>query len=167
MAKKASKKEALSLMDLEKGDSVYMYLFSGAAVGRKSNEFKISKCNDKTITVETASGPRKFNRKNGVQIDANKPRYSNFILAEPDDDEKAACVAIVKAFGTAEKAAKAEAKKPKPKPTKVSDEDEYEDADSAEDKPKAKTKSKGSKPAKAKKSSKKADEDDDLEDDED
>lgn len=157
-----TKKESVTLMDLDKGDSVYMYLFSGAAVGRQSNEFKIKVCTDKTITVETGSGTRKFSRKTGIQIDPNKPRYSNFILAEPNDEEKVICVAAIKALGAAEKEAATEAKKvKKPKAAKASEEDEYEDA---EDTKEAKPKAKGGKTSKAKKSAKKAEEDEDLDD---
>lgn len=175
-------KAAVTLADVKKGDSVYLYLFSGAQVGRDSNEYKVASCNEKTITLETGRGTRKFSRKTGIQTDAENPRYANFILAEPDDDAKATAREAIKAAANSGKPTKADektadkkAKSSKGKKAKDADEEEYEDADSGDDDEDDEPKKKSSKKASNKsggKDTKKAkkppqEDEDDLDDDED
>lgn len=164
-----SKKTYPTLASLKKGDTVFMYLFSGAPVGRGDNSMEVSACNEKTIMLETGRGKRKFSRATGVQVGAERPRYSSFILTDPnDEDGKEAAKDIIRGFGPAKedkKAAATKAKKAKTKAAEV-DEDDFEDADEEEEAPKAKKKAPAKKkPAPKAKKAAPPPEDDEDEDD--
>lgn len=135
---KSKAKKSITLADVKKGDTVYLFMFSGAAAGRDSNGYEVAACNEKTIMVETKSGKKKFSRATGVQIGADRPRYSNFITADVDDtDAKEAAKDIIRGLDAGEPPAPRKANKAAPKTKKAAepeedlDEDEYEDAEEA------------------------------------
>lgn len=153
MAKKQPKTKAPALSEIKKGDTVYMFLFSGAKVGRDNNAFEVADVTDKAIVLETGRGTRKFSKKTGIQINAEKPRYSNFIITDREDEEsRLATVSAIQAKAKALKESE-KAEEPAKKPAKPKKKD-------TEEKPVKKPKAKAKKPK-----AEPEEEDEDMEDD--
>ena len=145
------------MLNVKKGDTVILHMFTGIPVGVK----QVIKADKKTFTIVTGKGDTVFDKKTGYQLEpeCKSDKYRNYCTEDDgsfEDYRK----------GKATKPAKKTAKKTNTKKAKVEDEDDDEDEDEEEEERPAKKKS-SKKPAKkaAPKKSKKVDDDlDDYED---
>lgn len=140
------------MLNIKKGDTVILHMFTGIPVGVK----QVIKADKKTFTIVTGKGDTVFDKKTGYQLEpeCKSDKYRNYCT---EDDGSFEDYRKSKA-----KPAKKSAKKANTKKAKVEEEDDEEDE---EERPAKKKPSK--KPAKkaASKKSKKVDDDlDDYED---
>lgn len=141
------------MLNVKKGDTVILHMFTGIPVGVK----QVIKADKKTFTIVTGKGDTIFDKKTGYQLEpeCKSDKYRNYCTEDDgsfEDYRK----------GKATKPAKKTAKKTNTKKAEVKEEDDEEDE---EERPAKKKSSK--KPAKkaAPKKSKKVDDDlDDYED---
>lgn len=118
------------MLNMKKGDTVILHLFTGLATGVK----EVVKCDKKTITIETNKGEAVFDRKTGFQLEpeAKSEKYRNYIT---EDD------GTFKEYRKSKKKSK-KTKKTKDEPAKKTkksakkskdDEDDFDDYDEAEE----------------------------------
>ena len=140
------------MLNVKKGDTVILHMFTGIPVGVK----QVVKADKKTFTIVTGKGDTVFDKKTGYQLEpeCKSDKYRNYCTEDDgsfEDYRK----------GKATKPAKKTAKKTSTKKAKVEEEDDEEDE---EERPAKKTSKESTKKAAPKKSKKVDDDLDDYED---
>lgn len=139
------------MLNVKKGDTVILHMFTGIPVGVK----QVIKADKKTFTIVTGKGDTVFDKKTGYQLkpECKSDKYRNYCT---EDDGSFEDYRKGKA-----KPAKKSAKKANTKKAKVEEEDDEEDE---EERPAKKSSKKPAKKAASKKSKKSEDDFDDYED---
>lgn len=140
------------MLNVKKGDTVILHMFTGIPVGVK----QVIKADKNTFTLATRKGDTVFDKKTGYQIEpeCKSDRYRNYCTEDDgsfEDYRK----------GKAAKPAKKTSKKASTKKAKVEDDDDEEDE---EERPAKKSSKKSTKKVTSKKSKKVDDDLDDYED---
>ncbi len=118
------------MLNMKKGDTVILHLFTGLATGVK----EVVKCDKKTITIETNKGEAVFDRKTGFQLEpeAKSEKYRNYIT-EDDGTFKEYRKPKKKSKKTKDEPAKKTKKSAKKSKDDEDDFDDYNEAEEDED----------------------------------